>query len=317
MERTLLSLRQLALPLTTALLLLLFEIFSPCLGHAANDPAKMDLPKVSLEIIKPQNNNKQILLPVKVEAKIQSIVNADTEGHITRLLKPLGAKVKAGEVVLYIENKDPGFTYAPVPVRAPITGILSQIWITQMSKVNRGEKLFTLIDPNQLKLTGEFPNSDLGAVHSGMLGQLKVNSNKSETFTIRLVGVSPIIDPRTGTASAELEFVPERTTSTTVKKSTLTLPSIGSVGQAQFEVSQGEVLLIPEAALIYRDGKPLVRILQGENKFIKKGIELGEQRDATYVVKSGIAKGDKIIVRSSRPLKEGETVQVENENDLH
>jgi len=316
MERTLLSLRQLALPLTTALLLLLFEIFSPCLGNAANDPVKVDLPKVSLEIIKPQNNNKQILLPVKVEAKIQSVVNADTEGHITRLLKPLGAKVKANEVVLYIENKDPGFTYAPVPVRAPITGILSQIWITQMSKVNRGDKLFTLIDPNQLKLTGEFPNSDLSAVHSGMLGKLKINSNSSDAFAIRLVGVSPIIDPRTGTASAELEFVPE-TPSAKEKKPTLALPPIGSVGQAQFEVPQGEVLLIPEAALIYRDGKPLVRLLQGENKFIKKGIELGEQRDATYVVKSGIAKGDKIIVRSSRPLKEGETVQVENENDLH
>lgn len=287
----------------------------------SSETKKNDLPHVSLEEIKTQTDSKHIFLPVKVEPKIQSLMSADVEGNVTRILKPLGAKVKAGEVVLYLENKDPGFTYAPVPVRSPVTGILSQIWISQMSKVLRGDKLFMVINPNSLKLTGEFPGSDLGLTKPGMVGTLKIDSLKSKEFAIRLTGVSPLLDPRTGTASAEFELVinakATSSKSSAISKSStstssLTLPPIGSVGQAHFEIDQGEIILIPEAALIYREGKPLVRILQGTDKFTKKPIDLGEQRDSSYVVKSGVSKGEKIIVRSSRPLKDGETVEVES-----
>jgi len=285
---------------------------------SAQENKKQDRPRVSLEEIKPQKDSKHVYLPVKVEPKIQSLVSADVEGNVTRILKPLGATVKAGDVVLFLENKDPGFTYAPVPVRAPVSGTLSQFWTSQMSKVSRGDKLFTVINPNSLKLTGEFPNSDLNFARPGMTGKLVIDSLKSAEFNIRLVGVSPLLDPRTGTASAEFEFVKipapqkDKHTNTSKKQTTeQTLPSVGSVGQAHFEIDQGEVIIIPEAALIYRDGKPLVRILQGTDQFTKKPIDLGEQRDSNYVVKSGISKGEKIIVRSSRPLKDGEIIEIE------
>ena len=262
---------------------------------------KADKPKVILQEIKTIEDKKRIIVPVKVESKIQSVVNADIEGHVTKILKPLGSAVKAGEVVLYLENKDPGFTYAAVPVRSPVTGVISQFMTSHMAKANRGDRLFTVINPKNLKLSAEFPSSDLSYVHSGLNGELKIDSLKDSNFAIRVVGLSPLIDSRTGTASAELEF-------TQLKKN---LPPIGSIGQAVFEIQQGQILMVPESALFYQEGKPLVRILKGKDQFAKKNLELGEQRDSSYVVKSGIANGDKIIVRSSRSLKEGEVIEIE------
>jgi multidrug efflux pump subunit AcrA (membrane-fusion protein) len=261
---------------------------------------KLDKPRVLLEEIKSINDMKRIIVPVKVEAKIQSSVGADIEGHVTKILKPLGSLLKAGEVVLYLENKDPSFTYAAVPVRSPISGVLSQILVGQMAKVNRGDKLFSVINPKSLKLSAEIPSSDLSIVHTGLNGQFKIESQNSP-LEIKIVGISPLVDSRTGTASAEFEF-------TNLKN---VLPPIGCIGQASFEINQGSVILIPEASLVFQEGKPMVRVLKGTNQFNKKIIELGEQRDGSFVVKSGISKGEKIVVRSSRPLKEGEIVEVE------
>ena len=262
---------------------------------------QVDKPRVLLEEIKLLEDKKRIIVPVKIEAKIQSLVSADIEGHVTRILKPLGSLLKVGEVILYLENKDPSFTYAAVPVRSPIAGVLSQVWTSQMAKVNRGDKLFTVINPKSLKLSAELPSSDLMIVHTGLAGQFKIDSQSDLNLSIRVVGISPLVDARTGTASAEFEF-------TNLKNN---LPPIGSVGQATFEINQGSIIMIPEASLIYQDGKPMVRVLKGNNQFNKKLIALGEQRDGAYVVKSGIAKGEKIIVRSSRPLKEGDIFEIE------
>lgn len=280
-----------------------FLLTSLCLSTFASAaaPSATDKPKVVLEEIKLLEDKKRIIVPVKVEAKIQSLVSADIEGHVTRLLKPLGSTVKAGEVVLYLENKDPGFTYAAVPIRSPVAGVISQIWTSQMAKVNRGDKLFTVINPKSLKLSAEIPSHDLNLVQNGLEGQFKLELHNENTLLIRVVGVSPLVDARTGTASAELEFAD-------LKQS---LPPIGSIGQVTFEIIQGKIITIPEASLVFQEGKPMVRVLKGQNQFDKKTIELGEQRDSTFVVKSGIAQGDKIVVRSSRPLKEGDTLDIE------
>lgn len=269
------------------------------MAYAEIKPA--DKPRVLLEEIKLLDDNKRIIVPVKVEAKIQSLVSADIEGHVTRILKPLGSLVRQGEVILYLENKDPSYTYAAVPVRSPINGVLSQMHTSQMTKVNRGDKLFAVINPKSLKLSAEFPSSDVISVRSGLMGKFKINSQSDFDLPIKITGISPLVDSRTGTASAEFEF-------TDLKK---TLPPIGSIGQATFEINQGSIIMIPEASLVFQEGKAMVRVLKGTNAFSKKSIVLGEQRDNNFVVKSGIQKGDKIIVRSSRPLKEGEIFEVD------
>jgi multidrug efflux pump subunit AcrA (membrane-fusion protein) len=279
--------------------LLLGSIAFASLSSFAASPS--DEPRVLLEEIKPIEDKQRIIVPVKVEAKIQSTVAAETEGHATRILKPLGSTVKAGEVVLYLENKDPGFTYAAVPIRSPVAGVISQFYISQMSRAVRGDKLFTVINPKSLKLCAEFPSSELGVVQTGLKGLFKMDSSKETGLPIKIVGISPLVDARTGTASAEIEF----------ENSKEALPPIGTIGQAQFEINKGSIFMIPEASLVFHEGKPMVRILKGQNQIEKKLIELGEQRDTSFIVKSGITRGDKIVVRSSRPIKENDTIEIE------
>jgi multidrug efflux pump subunit AcrA (membrane-fusion protein) len=271
---------------------------------APASPAK-DKAKVIIQEMKATDDTRRLLVPVKVEAKVSSLITADLDGFVTRIVKPLGSKVKAGETVLFLENKDPAFTFAKVPVRAPVSGVVSQLHPTLMSRVARGDKLFVVMNPKELKLTAEIPGSELSLVQPGSKGVFKQHLDQKDGSPISVSGISPLVDPRTGTASAELEFsAPE-------KGQKLELPSVGMVGHALFEMSRGKVLLIPESALGYTDGKPTVKVMDASGLVKRKTIELGEQKESLLVVKSGLEAGEKLIVRENRKVSDGEAVEVD------
>jgi multidrug efflux pump subunit AcrA (membrane-fusion protein) len=293
-----------------------FLLTAPKALSSTSAPAP-DKAKVILQEMKQTDDTRRLLVPTKVEARVASLVTAEAEGFVTRIVKSLGSRVKAGDVILYVENKDPAFTYAKVPVRSPVTGVVSQMMPSLMSRVSRGDKLFVVMDPKELKLTAEIPGSELSLISPGTPGVFKQNLDDKEGSPIRVSGISPLVDPRTGTAAAELEFVipkasPKKAGSKEPASAVPALPSIGMVGHALFEMSRGKVLLIPESALGYADGKPTVKVLDGKGLVVRKNIELGEQKESLLVVKSGLEAGEKLIVRSNRTVKDGEAVDVDS-----
>ncbi len=269
---------------------------------APSKPAVKELPTVIVQNLETQENTRRILVPVKVEAKVRSTVTAEVEGGwVTKILKPLGSRVKRGEAVLVIENKDPTFTFAAVKVRAPVAGIISAIEANLMSKVARGDKLFSVIEPNQIKLTAEIPGGEIQLLKPNTIGAFRADFNSVESSQVKLTGVSPLVDPRTGTASAEMEFLAKEK-----------LPVIGTVGNVLFEISKGKVLMVPESAIGFTDGNANVKVVNAEGKITRKIIEVGEQKESDVIITSGLQAGDKIVLRSSRPVKDGESVKVEN-----
>lgn len=295
----------------SGLLLILALAYGPRgqAGFAATAP---DRARVLVQEMKPADDTRRLLVPAKVDARVASLVSAEVEGLVTAIRKPLGTRVKAGEVVLYVENKDPAFTYAKVAVRSPVNGVVSQMDTSLMSRVARGDHLFMVIDPKELRLTAEIPGVDLALVSPGSSGVFKTNPDDKNGTRVRVSGVSPLVDSRTGTAAAELEFVtPKGASSKKGKEAAPALPAIGMVGTVLFETNRGKVMMMPESALGYLDGKPVVRVLESNGKVKRKPIELGEQKESLLVVLKGLEAGDKLIVRASRTVKDGEDVDIE------
>ncbi|RZA07016.1 MAG: HlyD family efflux transporter periplasmic adaptor subunit [Proteobacteria bacterium] len=274
--------------------------FSPLSAPAAVAPPEKA--KVIVEEVKRSEDTKRFVVPVRVEARMRSASVAEVEGWVTKILKPLGSSVRAGDVVLYIENKDPTFTYAAVPIRAPVTGVISQLDPSLMSRVTKGDPLFSVMDPKSLKLTADIAGSDLPMVKPGSKGVFKADLGDENGIGIKVTGISPLVDPRTGTAPAELTF-------DTKGKG---LPSIGSVGHALFEVSLGKVTLVPESAITYNEGKPVVRVISEKGLVIRKPVQLGEQKEAFMVIKGGLKVGERIVLRANRSLKDGDAVDIES-----
>ncbi len=91
----------------------------------AGDVEKSRAPVVIAETIAAKKIFDQLLYPARVEPSTQAVVVADTEGLVQKLNVSLGRSVKKGDVLLYIENTDPVYRYAPVAVSAPVDGVVS------------------------------------------------------------------------------------------------------------------------------------------------------------------------------------------------
>jgi multidrug efflux pump subunit AcrA (membrane-fusion protein) len=277
--------------------------------HAATESVK---PKVIVESIKYTEDFQKLLYPARINAKLNSTVTADLDGHITKIVKALGSKVQTNDVILYIENTDPAFTYSAVPVKAQISGVLSQVNYQLMTKVNKGDKLFTIINPNSVNLQIEVPAAEIPFLKVGSIGYFQLTTHSENSLEVKVVALSPIVDAKSGTAAAELEFVKLKSKI----KSNLGLLKfpVGTVGQVFFKSSLGKVFQIPESSIGYFEGKPTLYLVDAKNKSHRKFIELGEQRDSQFVVKKGLQEGDLVIIRSNKSVKEGEEVDVEIAN---
>jgi multidrug efflux pump subunit AcrA (membrane-fusion protein) len=269
-------------------------------------------PKVIAEEIKYTEDFQKLMYPARISAKLNSTVTADLDGHVVKIVKALGSFVRANDIILYLENTDPAFTYSAVPVKAPVSGVLSQVNFQLMSSVAKGDKLFTVIDPSSVNLEIEIPAAEISFLKVGSTGNFQLTTNSEDLLPVKIVGLSPIVDAKSGTAAAQLEFIKS---SLKGKPANPSLQfSVGTVGQVFFNRTLGKALLVPENSISYFEGKPTLYLIDASNKSHRKVVELGEQRDSLFIVKKGLQVGDKVIVRSNKTVKEDEEVEVQDAN---
>jgi multidrug efflux pump subunit AcrA (membrane-fusion protein) len=236
--------------------------------------------------------------PARIQPKVSANILAETDGVLTQIFTPIGSAVKKETVLALIKNTDPIYDYAPARVVSPVQGIVSSVEISQGSHVNRGQKLMRIMDPGQLIVSIEVPQKDLKFISAGLKGNFS-QSGSQEEMALVVVGVSPFVDPLTGTATAELK--PESVSRAAV--------FLGGLGQVHFKVNPNQGFQLPETAIVYRGKKTFVRVVdKGVAKYV--AVELGESRKGNVQVVKGLADGVQVILRSSRFLSEGDPVTV-------
>jgi multidrug efflux pump subunit AcrA (membrane-fusion protein) len=240
--------------------------------------------------------------PARVVPVVNTSVLSETDGVVTQVYAPLGKKVGKRDRILTVKHTDPVYQYAPVQVIAPVTGVISQLEVSPGSQVTKGQKLAVVTDPTRVRVTMEVPALDLGSLHEGMNGEFKF-SGKEEWAPVRVSGISPFVDPATGTALCELEVL-----STKVGPAQLIPP--GTLGQVSFKLNLRQGLSIPEYALNYKGTEPFVRIVnEGKAKTVM--VKLGKKHRGRVEILDGLSENAKLIERTARYLSEGDDVIVE------
>lgn len=240
--------------------------------------------------------------PARLVPKVNASVLSESDGVVSQIKTPLGAVVGKGQALLTIKHTDPLYDYAPFSVTAPVKGVVSGVEITEGSRVTRGQKLLSITDPSQISITLEIAAVDYSALKAGMLGELRI---PGETLAkpVRVRGISPFIDPGTGTATAELELFPGSS------KGVTNLPP-GLVATVSFRTREHLGFEIPESALVYRGSQTFVRHVEsGKAKY--QSVERGPTRRGQIEITQGIKEGMEIIVRTSTYVADGDAVNIE------
>lgn len=234
--------------------------------------------------------------PARIESRVNTTILAETDGYVSRLFAPLGSSVQRHGQLLEIRQTDPVYQFSPLIVRSPVRGVVSQVDVTEGTQVAKGQKLGAITDPAQVRIVIEVPSLDLMSLKQGMGGKFQLEGSDA-TITVKISGISPFVDPATGTATCMLEVG---------KNSGLTLRP-GALGQASFRTNERLGISLPEHAIVYLGADPLVRIVEN-GKVHKIPVKLGRRQSGYIEILSGIQDGQSYVERISRFVSDGEAV---------
>lgn len=241
--------------------------------------------------------------PAKVEPVVNAMVLSESQGIVEKINTPLGQEVKAYEPMVKVRHTDPVFKYRPVTLKAPVNGVVSKVFVSEGSLVSKGQKVLQVTDPKKVKIKIEVAAKDLQFIKRDLEGSFTAKGLE-KPVNLKVSGVSPFVDPATGTATAELEIAQ--------KDATLTP---GILGRVVFKsnIHQGFVFL--ENAIYYQGKKTFVRLTDkdGEAFKVKKvEVKLGPKRRGQVEVLSGLEEGMMVIERASGFLPDGAEVTIGN-----
>ena len=263
---------------------------------AAPTPPSQAPATVSVIPVKKIELSEYLSYPARVIAKVNTVILAETDGVVSRIQSPLGQAVRVGARILTISHTDPVYQFAPFKVASPVAGVVSSLEVTEGSQVSKGQRLGAVTDPRKIRFSVEVPASDLAFLARGMKGEFQI-AGQEQKVPVVIRGVSPFVDPSTGTASCELE-----------PTSPGTLIAPGLIGQVGFKANLHAGFSIPEHAIFYKGDASFVRILQ-EGKAKLVAVKTGRRQKGMLEILSGLEEGMTLIERASRFVGDGEAVK--------
>lgn len=301
--------------------LALILIFAGCITkgfkRAEKDKEKepSKAPVVFIDQAVRQEISDVLTYPVRLMPISFSTLVAEHDGIVEKVKTNLGRPVKIGEELITIKNADP--VYKDMILSSPIKGIVSAVEVSEGTRVQKGQKIATVADTSKLKGVMEIAASDLSKFSAGLDGTLKVNG-VSEEYAVKITGISPMIDPSTGTASSDLMIskVPnpksesktdDKANGTTVSGS---LPA-GGLGKATFKVNQHQGVQVPEHIVIYKGKDTFIRIVDGSKAKLVP-VTLGLNRQGSIEIVTGLDSGAIVVTRTSSYVADGEEVVIQN-----
>lgn len=270
------------------------------------------IPEVAVRKITPAPLFDRLSYPARIVSRVQASVVAEFDGMVTRIRTPLGEQVKRGQALLLLEHTDPVYQYAPVSLKAPVAGVISALEVTEGSRVSKGQKLLTLTDPAKVRILVEVAAVDLPSLRHGLSGDLRL-AGQENTLPARITGLSPLVDPATGTATCELSLMPKPDSKGTAVKLPLLIP--GMLGQVSFRVNEHQGISVPESVVIYKDQGTFIRLVQ-DGKAKRVPVTLGKIQRGQVEILKGLSENDVIVERASSFIADGEAVQIQKNEKL-
>lgn len=185
-------------------------------------------------------------------------------------------------------------------VTAPFAGLVARRHVSEGEFVAPGQKLFDLVALDPIEVEFHLPERDSGRVSVGAPVAVRVAPFPDEAFEATVTVVSPTIDPSTRTLRVKASLA---------NPDGRLRPGLFARADLGVAVREG-VAMIPEEAVLQRADGPVAFRLVGTDRVERRALELGVIRGGLIEVRSGLAVGDRVVVRGQSDLVEGAAVSV-------
>lgn len=180
-------------------------------------------------------------------------------------------------------------------IRAPVAGLVASRSVTRGQIVQPGTELFRLVRDGRLELDAQIPETELRLVRPGMTAVVSSEQAGQTTGTVRIV--TPEVDPQTRLGVARIS---------------LTGPALrpGMFARAEIDVGAQPALTVPSQAIVYREGKPGVYVIDRGDQVRFQSVETGGRNGGALAITSGLTAGQRVVIQGAGFLGDGDLVRV-------
>lgn len=163
--------------------------------------------------------------------------------------------------------------------------------------VAAGTPVALIVDDSKKDVYISFPEKDYGKYSVGMPATVTFWALPGVTAhgTIREIAAAPNTSTGTYDVKITLDDAPEEA-------------AVGMTAEVRFGDSAADVIRVPLSAMAGQSSEPAVWVVR-DGKAQKISVTVGDYGTDTVVIKSGLAKGDKVITAGTQKLSEGEEVR--------
>jgi HlyD family secretion protein len=185
-------------------------------------------------------------------------------------------------------------------VRSPLPGVILSRTVEPGDLAQPGTELLQVGDLSTIEITVELSELDLNRISRGQPVAVQLDAFPGQSFNGRVTRIAPVAD-------ATARLIPVEVT--------IANPGgrIGSglLARVQFLSPSADRLVLPESAL--QGDEPQVFVLAGteaEPTVVAQSVQVGDRRQGQVEILAGLTAGDRVVVRSDRPLTEGQAVRL-------
>lgn len=180
-------------------------------------------------------------------------------------------------------------------IKAPVSGLIISRSVTKGQIVAAGTELFRMVREGRLELDAQVPETDLPALRAGQTATITSNEGVTTSGAIRIV--TPEVDAQTRLGLARITLSP----GSGLKP--------GMFARASITAAAQPTTVVPTAAVLYRNNKSGVFVLDAQNAAHFRPVTVLSRRDDQTSV-SGIEAGVRVAVQGAGFLNEGDKVTI-------
>ena len=164
--------------------------------------------------------------------------------------------------------------------------------------------LFTMVRDGRIELNAEVSELDLPGIKTGQAVSITSDADPSKRYTGRVREIAPVVDAQTRIGLVRISLLPNAELRP------------GMFVRGALSLGSAPALVVPETALLFKEGRPFVFVLKGEPRqnsmaqVAARSIQTGARNGGFVEVRSGLSAGEQIILSGAGYLKDGDTVRI-------
>ncbi|MFC1655903.1 efflux RND transporter periplasmic adaptor subunit [Patescibacteria group bacterium] len=211
-------------------------------------------------------------------------------------LQEIGAKTQVAQLEGQVAITETNLS--GTKIKAPIDGIIIQTFIDEGNYVNNSQKIVSVADMSKVKIVAFLTAEELSFVKLGQTVSIEAPGGIKQTG--RITKVLPTVDPVSKKIQVEI-IIPNDDDSF----------KSGMFADVLFVDAQKESpsINVPFKSIVFEQSTPYIYVVEN-GKAVRKKVALGQISGNLVEITDGITRGDKLIIKGAKLVKDGSPVTI-------